>query len=103
MIPRPGCNVQYFKPKKLTLLEFAVLAHVVHGAFPEYLHLSSQCYFYAGLVYAAAEKFAGVLALENADKSGVVFNHGSHLSGLYGRWGGFKVMSMILYESIIKN
>ena len=64
-----GQIVQYFKPEKLSLFEFAILAHTVHETNPKYSVLDSQCYFYAALVYAAVEKIAGVLASESADKS----------------------------------
>lgn len=87
-----GRVVQYFKPKDLSLFEFAVLAHVVHEANPLYTILDSQCYFYAALVYAAAEKYSGILEEESPDGStDLVEISGSYLSNIYGRWKGLKV------------
>jgi hypothetical protein len=87
-----GQNVRYFKPNGLTLFEFVLLAQVVHEAYPTYSLLGEQCYFYAGLVYDATEKYFGVCPSEKADKSGdVVYHIDSHLSNKYGRWNGIKV------------
>jgi hypothetical protein len=91
-----GQIVQYFRPKSMSLFQFAVLAHVVHEAYPSYSILNSQCYFYAALVYAAAEGCFEVLAVESADPSqtGLVSIRGSHLSDQYGRWNGVKITNV---------
>lgn len=91
-----GQNVQYFKPKRLSLFELVLLAKVVHEKYPVYSLLYSQCFFYARLVYAAAESYAQVLTSENADKTqkDLVYIRGSHLSDKYGRWKGVKVFRM---------
>lgn len=91
-----GQNVQYFKPNRLTLFEFALLAHYVHEKNPYYSLLYTQCYFYAALVYAAAQSYGGVLASENADKTqnDMVQMCGSHLTDKHGRCKGVKVLNI---------
>lgn len=85
-LPRWGCsqNVQFFRPNRLSLFEFAVLANVVHEMHPDYTYLGTQCYFYAELVYAAAKDHFGVRhSEENLDDA--------HLRSKFGRYKGAKV------------
>jgi len=88
-----GQVLQYFKPQNLTLFDLAIIAEVVHDANPYYEILNSQCYFYAALVYAAAEKFSTIPVSESADapQTELVEIRGSYLSNRYGRWRGLKV------------
>ena len=98
-----GEEVQYFKPNRLSLFEFTVLADVVHDAYPKYSILNSQCYFYAGLVYRAAEKYSKVALSEIADTSQMelVSMRGSHLSGKNGRRNGIMVTYINPESSVI--
>jgi hypothetical protein len=91
-----GRNVQFFKPNNLNLFELALLAHVVHEQYPTYSMLRNHCYFYASLVYDAAEALGGIRPSQNADITGndVVYNIDSHLTQRYGRWNGLKVGRM---------
>jgi hypothetical protein len=100
-----GLNVQYFKPNRLTLFELVLLAKVIHEKNPLYSLLYSQCYFYAGLVYAAAESYAQVLISENADKTqkDLIYIRGSHLSDKYGRWKGVKVFRIDPHSEEVHN
>ena len=58
-----GQVVQYFKLKNLFLLELVIIAHMVHTSYPKYAILNAQCYYYAALVYAVAEKYGGITCL----------------------------------------
>lgn len=87
-----GQVVQYFKPQHLTLYDFALFAHVVHESNPFYSILNTQCYYYAALVYAAAERYSQELGFERGNHSKEIY--GSHLSDKYGRWNGLKVTSI---------
>ena len=91
-----GQIVQYFKPEHLTLFELAVLAHTLHELNPIYQILYSQCYFYPGLIFAAAKDYTGVLTSESVDKDqkGLVSICGSHLSDRYGHYNDLKVTSI---------
>lgn len=92
-----GRVVQYFKPKRLTLFELAVIAETVHLANPSYSLLKKQCYYYAALVYAVAELHAGVQLIESADKSQsdyVQIRGSPRLSNRYGRWNDVKVTNV---------
>lgn len=85
--------VNYFKPKGLTLFQLAIIADCTHELYPDYSIFSHQCYFYAGVVYGAAEECFGMLPSKNADESqgNLVHIIDSHLSDKYGRWNGVKV------------
>ena len=89
-----GKVVQYFKPNDLTLFQFSLIAHNAHDLYPTYSSFGDQCYFYAGLVYAAAKEIGGVHPSINADVSqddDMVYTIDSHLGKEYGRWNGIKV------------
>jgi len=90
-----GEMVKFFKPVRLNLFELALLAHVAHVSNPHYAVLNTQCFFYAGLVYAAAERYAGSVDRFDPSISGKdkVFIRGSSLSNKYGRWNSIKVTS----------
>jgi hypothetical protein len=98
-----GQVVQFFKPLDLTLFDLAIIAQVVHEANPNYSRLHTQCYYFAALVYEAAEKYAGVLVSESADKTqtGLVKIQGSYLSNKCGRWNGVKVTHVDRNSSVV--
>ena len=80
-----GQVLQYFKPRNLFLFQLAVIAQVVHKSYPNYAILNAQCYYYAALVYAVAEKLGGIEALEGMDDNAELVNiSGSYLSNRYG-------------------
>lgn len=88
-----GQILQYFKPRNLSLFQLAVIAQVVHMSYPNYAILNTQCYYYAALVYAVAEKIGGIKASKDMDKENIdlVSISGSYLSNHYGQWKGLKV------------
>ena len=84
-----GENIRYFKPKKpLSLFELALLANTVHEMFPDYSLLREQCYFFAAVVYLAAEHLAGVESGSPEYSQGLLHIDNSLLSNRYGRWNG---------------
>ena len=92
-----GENVRFFKPHLLTPFEFAVLAHVAHESNPCYSLLSTQCYFYAALVYTTAQVHGKVHTESASNTDNKLVNiHGPHLSDKYGRWNAVKVMDIDL-------
>ena len=66
-----GKTVRQFSPTHMTLFDMAILADVVHEAFPNYYFSESQCYFYSALVLAAAEMhFGGKCHSHPSDQAG---------------------------------
>jgi len=74
-------TLRSFSPNRLTLFEFCLIAYVVHKLYPNYTTVGTNCYFFAGLVYAAAELYGGIRPGTNTT---------SNLSQ-HGRWNGVKV------------
>ena len=98
-----GHVVQHFQPKALRLYDLAIIADVVHDANPNYVVLNTQCYFYASLVFAVAERFSQGTHLECADenRTDLVEIRGSYLSNKYGRWKGMKVTRVDPYSIVV--
>lgn len=88
-----GRNVQFFKPNRLNLFEFIILAQVVHTLHPNYSVLRGQCYFYAALVYEASKQYFKVLQVGGGDEEdkGLVYINDSRLSNRFGRYHGYKI------------
>ena len=80
--PWHGDNMQSFKPNRLTLFEFVLLAHVVHKQYPNYTQLGKHCFFFASLVYDAALRYGGVRPSNETD---------ADRADDRGRWNGMKV------------
>ena len=76
-----GKNLESFSPEKLTLFEFVLIAYVVHKLYPYYTKLGTNCYFFAGLVYAAAKRYGGV-------RPGTIT---VNYLAQHGRWNGVKI------------
>ena len=73
-----GETIRTIQPKNLTLFQLVVLSQITHMLYPTYSLLKHQCYFYAGIIFAAVEK-----NWEIADQTkGVVDS---------GRYKGFKI------------
>lgn len=89
-----GECVGNFKPNDLSLFQLAILAQEAHKLHPNYTLLKRQCYFYANLVYTAAETHFGVRPSRNADATAqdeFIYKIDSHLENKDGRIGGYKV------------
>lgn len=88
-----GECVGYFKPNNLSLFQLAILAQEAHTLHPHYTLLKRQCYFYANLIYSAAETHFGIRPSRNADaaRDEYIYTIDSHLQDKDGRFGGFKV------------
>jgi len=76
-----GRNLESFSPNKLTVFELVLIAYVVHKLYPYYTKLGTNCYFFAGLVYAVAKRYGGV-------RPGTTT---CNLLAQHGRWNGVKI------------
>lgn len=77
-------TIRNIKPKNFTLFQLAVLSHAAHELHPTYSLLKEQCFFYAGIIFAAVHMNWGADAskMEGSDL---------HASSNFGRWKGYKV------------
>ena len=80
--PWRGDNMQSFKPNKLTLFEFVLLAHVVHKQYLNYTQFGKHCFFFAGLVYEATLRYSGVRPSNKTD---------ANRADDHGHWNSVKV------------
>ena len=92
---RHGQIVRYFKPNDLTLFQLAILANEAHELHPQYSVLGRQCYFFASLIYSAAERHFGhrpsLRPNITPEETETVYIIDSYLSNKSGRWHGLQV------------